>query len=116
MKKTRIAGIIMAIIAVVFVLIALQHPELSWSWSLEVTYIIYIAYEVITISLLVSPNLKTTRGIGIVMAIIAVVFILFAISLPLFSWFWHNITAYIIYALYWLATVILIALPVKNKQ
>ncbi len=106
----------MAIIAVVFVLIALQHPELSWSWSLEVMYIIYIAYEVITISLLVSPNLKTARGIGIVMAIIAVVFILFAVSLPLFSWFWHNITAYIIYALYWLATVILIALPVKNKK
>ncbi len=115
MKKTRIAGIIMAIIAVIFVSIALQHPEWSWSWSLEVTYIFYIAYEVITISLLVSPDLKTARGIGIVMAIMAVVFILFAISQPLFSWFWHNIAAYIIYALYWLATIILIALPVKNK-
>ena len=105
----------MAIIAVVFVLITLQHPEWSWSWSLEATYIFYIAYAVITISLLISPNLKTARGIGIVMAIIAVVFILFAISLPLFSWFWHNIAAYIIYALYWLTTIILIALPIKNK-
>lgn len=105
----------MAIIAVVFVLIALQHPELSCHWGLEVTYIIYIAYEVITISLLVSPNLKTARGIGIVMAIIAVVFILFAASLPLFSWFLHKIAAYIIYALYWLSAIILIALPVNKN-
>ena len=46
MKKTvfKIIAIVLLIIGVLFVLFALNHPELSFPWDDVITYIIYVAY------------------------------------------------------------------------
>lgn len=52
MGKTQIfllIGIIMIIIAIIFLCFALSHPELSFPISLSVTRILYLLYGIITI-------------------------------------------------------------------
>ncbi|WP_066504135.1 hypothetical protein [Abyssisolibacter fermentans] len=63
MKKTKKisrilfwTGITAVIIAVLFILYALNHPESSFSWGINITYFIYVVYIVLTISLFVLSN------------------------------------------------------------
>lgn len=48
-KKYLLIGLWMVIIAIVFIGYALGHPEESFPWPLEITYIIYIVYLGFTI-------------------------------------------------------------------
>ena len=48
-KVFTAAGIIMIIIAVIFVSVAFSHPEMSFPWSNTVTYIIYLIYAAVTV-------------------------------------------------------------------
>lgn len=58
MKTKRIIGAIMAVAAIIFVIFALNHPEMSFPWSNTVTYGIYIVYSVVTAVLLTSKKRK----------------------------------------------------------
>ena len=46
MKKSisRIIGVIMLIIAIVFIMFALNHPEKSFPWNNTITWLLYGVY------------------------------------------------------------------------
>ena len=48
-KKYLKIGLAMILIAILFVFYALNHPEASFPWSNNITYIIYMAYLAIII-------------------------------------------------------------------
>lgn len=48
-KKYLIIGLVMLVIGIIFILYAINHPEASFPWSNNITYIIYIAYLGLTI-------------------------------------------------------------------
>lgn len=54
-RKSRIIGFIMLIAAVVFLLFAMQHPEMSFPWNNTITYLLYIAYLVVMITMFIAP-------------------------------------------------------------
>lgn len=56
MKKiiSRIIGLVMVVIAIAFVVFALNHPEMSFPWSNTITWGLYGVYAVITVILLIS--------------------------------------------------------------
>jgi len=43
-KKLITIAVIMTLLAIIFIVIALSHPELSFPWSNTVTYILYVLY------------------------------------------------------------------------
>ncbi len=60
MKKntSRIVGLIMLIIAVAFIIFALNHPEMSFPWSNTITWFLYGLYFLVTVVLLIAPKMK----------------------------------------------------------
>ncbi len=60
MKKciSRIIGVIMLIVAIVFIMFALNHPEKSFHWSNTITWLLYGVYFLVTIVLLIAPKMK----------------------------------------------------------
>jgi len=54
-KNIRRIGIVMLIIAVIFVAYALYHPEVSWPFPLLTVYTFYVIYLVVTLVLLIAP-------------------------------------------------------------
>ena len=60
MKKNvlRIIGSIMAVIAIGFVVFALNHPEMSFPWSNTITWVLYGLYAIVTAVLLITPAKK----------------------------------------------------------
>ena len=52
---SRMIGLLMAVIAIVFVIFALNHPEMSFPWNNTVTWILYILYMIVTVGLLIMP-------------------------------------------------------------
>ena len=60
MKKntSRIVGLIMLIIAVAFILFALNHPEMSFPWNNTITWLLYGLYFLVTVVLLIAPKMK----------------------------------------------------------
>ena len=60
MKKntSRIVGLIMLIIAVAFILFALNHPEMSFPWNNTITWLLYGLYILVTVMLLIAPKTK----------------------------------------------------------
>ncbi len=57
-KISRIIGLVMVIIAIVFVVFALNHPEMSFPWSNTVTWVLYGLYALVTVVLLIAPTKK----------------------------------------------------------
>ena len=57
-KISRIIGSIMLVIAVAFVVFALNHPEMSFPWSNTITWVLYGLYAIVTVVLLVAPTKK----------------------------------------------------------
>ena len=57
-KISRIIGLIMVVIAIVFVVFALNHPEMSFSWSNTITWVLYGLYALVTAVLLIAPTKK----------------------------------------------------------
>ena len=60
MKKSisRIIGLTMLIIAIVFIMFALNHPEKSFPWSHTITWLLYGVYFLVTVVLLIAPKMK----------------------------------------------------------
>ena len=57
-KISRIIGSIMLVIAIAFVVFALNHPEMSFPWSNTITWVLYGLYAIVTVVLLVAPTKK----------------------------------------------------------
>ena len=60
MKKSisRIIGVIMLIVAIVFIVFALNHPEKSFPWNNTITWLLYGVYFLVTVVLLIAPKMK----------------------------------------------------------
>lgn len=60
MKKnvSRIIGLIMVVIAIAFVVFALNHPEMSFPWINTITWVLYGLYAIVTAVLLIAPTKK----------------------------------------------------------
>ena len=60
MKKSisRIIGLTMLIIAIVFIMFALNHLEKSFPWSNTITWLLYGVYFLVTVVLLIAPKIK----------------------------------------------------------
>ena len=60
MKKSisRIIGVIMLIVAIAFIIFALNHPEKSFPWSNRINWLLYGVYFLVTIVLLIAPKMK----------------------------------------------------------
>ena len=60
MKKSisRIIGVIMLIVAIVFIVFALNHPEMSFPWNNTITWLLYGLYILVTVMLLIAPKTK----------------------------------------------------------
>ena len=60
MKKniSRIIGVIMLIVAFVFIMFALNHPEMSFPWNNTITWLLYGLYILVTVMLLIAPKTK----------------------------------------------------------
>ena len=60
MKKSisRIIGLTMLIIAIVFIMFALNHPEKSFPWSNTITWLLYGVYFLVIVVLLIAPKMK----------------------------------------------------------
>ena len=57
-KVSRIIGAVMLAAAVIFVIIALMNPQMSFPFSNAVTYCIYAVYAALTVLLLIAPFKK----------------------------------------------------------
>ncbi|MGM9979019.1 MAG: hypothetical protein ACI33J_09495 [Clostridium sp.] len=57
-KISRIIGMIMLVVAIIFLVFALNNPQASWSWNNTITYTLYIIYLVVMIFLLIAPFKK----------------------------------------------------------
>ena len=60
MKKSisRIIGVIMLIVAIVFIMFALNHPEKSFPWNNIITLLLYGVYFLVAVVLLIAPKIK----------------------------------------------------------
>ena len=60
MKKStsRIAGLVMLIIAVAFIMFAVSHSEMSFPWNNIITWLLYGLYVLVTVVLLIAPKMK----------------------------------------------------------
>lgn len=61
-KISRIIGLVMLMVAVVFIVFAMGHPEMSFPWSNAVTYALYIVYLVAMVIFFVAPFKKKQRS------------------------------------------------------
>lgn len=57
-KISRIIGIIMLLIAVIFLIFAFNNPQMSFPWSNSITYLIYGLYIIIMIIFFIAPFKK----------------------------------------------------------
>lgn len=57
-KISRIIAIIMLVVAIIFLVFALNNPQASWTWNNTITYTLYIIYLVVMIFLLIAPFKK----------------------------------------------------------
>ena len=60
MKKStsRIVGLVMLIIAVAFIVFALNHPEMSVPWNNTITWLLYGLYVLVIVVLFIAPKMK----------------------------------------------------------
>ena len=63
MKRSisKIIGLTMLIIAIVFIMFALNHPEKSFPWSNTITWLLYGVYFLVTVVLLIAPKIKKCK-------------------------------------------------------
>ena len=57
-NTSKIVGLIMLIIAVAFIIFALNHPEMSFPWNNTITWLLYGLYFLVTVVLLIAPKMK----------------------------------------------------------
>ena len=56
-KISRTIGLTMLIIAVVFIMFALNHPEKSFPWNNTITWLLYGLYFLVTVVLFIAPKM-----------------------------------------------------------
>ena len=61
-KISRIIGLVMVVIAIVFVVFALNHPEMSFPWNNTITWVLYGLYAIVTAVLLIAPTKKKKQA------------------------------------------------------
>lgn len=61
-KKKRTIGIIMLVIAVLFVITALNNPQMNFPWGNKITYVIYGVYSIVMIIMLIAPFHNKDKG------------------------------------------------------
>ena len=63
MKKSisRIIGVIMLIVAIVFIMFALNHPEKSFPWNNTITWLLYGVYFLVAVVLLIAPKKRSEK-------------------------------------------------------
>ena len=49
---------IMLIVAIVFIVFALNHPEMSFPWNNTITWLLYGLYVLVTVVLFIAPKMK----------------------------------------------------------
>ena len=54
----KVIGVIMLIVAFVFIMFALNHPEKSFPWNNTITWLLYGVYFLVTVVLLIAPKMK----------------------------------------------------------
>lgn len=52
-RVLRIVACAMLVIGMIFFIVALNNPQLSWPWSNTITYSIYVAYLIVMVVLFV---------------------------------------------------------------
>ena len=57
-KYSRIIGLVMVLIAIVFVVFALNHPEMSFPWNNSITCGLYGLYVLVTAAIFIAPTKK----------------------------------------------------------
>ena len=55
-KKYKKIAILMLVIGIIFIFYALNHPESSFPWSNNITYIIYIVYLLLIVYFAIKKN------------------------------------------------------------
>ena len=55
---SRIIGVIMLIVAFVFIMFALNHPEMSFPWNNTITWLLYGLYVLVIVVLFIAPKMK----------------------------------------------------------
>ena len=53
-----VMAVIGSIIAVAFIVFALNHPEKSFPWNNTITWLLYGIYFLVTVVLLIAPKMK----------------------------------------------------------
>lgn len=61
---SRIIGLIMLLIAIIFVAFSATHPEMGFAWSNTITYFLYCVYLFIMVILLIAPFREKKRYIS----------------------------------------------------
>lgn len=57
-KGSRRIALSMVAAAIIFVVFALNHPEMSFPWSNTITWLLYGLYVLVTVVLLLAPKRK----------------------------------------------------------
>ena len=57
-RISRIIGLVMVVIAIIFVIFALNHPEISFPWNNTITWVLYGLYAIVTAVFLIAPTKK----------------------------------------------------------
>ena len=57
-KRYRTIAGIMAMLSLIFIIIALTHPELSFPWSNTITYLLYAAYLIVMVCFAIAGHRK----------------------------------------------------------
>ena len=54
-KVSRLIGLIMLLIAIIFIIFAINNPQASFPWNNYITYPIYVIYLITIVILLIAP-------------------------------------------------------------
>lgn len=57
-KISKTIGLVMVVIAIIFVVFAFNHPEMSFPWNNTITWVLYGLYSIVTAVLLIAPTKK----------------------------------------------------------
>lgn len=58
---------------------------------------------------------KTSRTIGLIMLIVAIAFVIFALTHPTASFPWSNTITYILYIVYFIGMIVFLISPFRKK-
>ncbi len=55
-KQCRTAAWAMGMLSLIFIIVALSHPELSFPWSSTVTHLLYAVYLIVMVSFAIAGH------------------------------------------------------------